>query len=184
MELAPLDQETYEALKESIKRFGVLVPILRSARTGALLDGHHRVEIAKELHVSCPVRMVDIEEGDELPVAIAVNLARRHMAKAERLEVTRHLMELNTPERAIGGVTGVSPAQVHRDVQAVREDPDAPRGVTATKFDDEAKAQALARIDAGETIRAASGSGRSTSPSIAAISSSSPAATAPASRPS
>ena len=49
--LPPLDDATDAALRDSIQRYGVLVPIVCDV-DGNLIDGHHRLRILKELRVT------------------------------------------------------------------------------------------------------------------------------------
>lgn len=57
----PLDQ--YERLKADIARHGIQVPVEVHER-GHLLDGHHRVRIAKELGIEdVPVTYLIVEAG-------------------------------------------------------------------------------------------------------------------------
>src|SRR4051812_39932626 len=49
----PLEPATEAALRASIERFGVLVPVTFDQR-GRILDGHHRWRMAAELGVDCP----------------------------------------------------------------------------------------------------------------------------------
>ena len=46
--LPPLDEATEAALRDSIRRYGVLVPIVCDVE-GNVIDGHHRLRILKEL---------------------------------------------------------------------------------------------------------------------------------------
>ncbi len=49
--LPPLDDATDAALRDSIQRYGVLVPIVCDV-DGNLIDGHHRLRILEELRVT------------------------------------------------------------------------------------------------------------------------------------
>lgn len=61
-----LDAATEQALRESIRRFGVLVPVVRDQH-GQVIDGHHRSRIAGEEGVKFRV-----EPLDSWPAAMAV----------------------------------------------------------------------------------------------------------------
>src|SRR6266536_76596 len=117
--LPPLDAATESALRESIRRFGVLVPPLVDQH-GEEVDGVHRRRIAAELGVSCPLpRVVDLpEDPEERAAAIAgINDARRpRLSVEERREVVAVLREQGHSLRAIAGATGVSKSQVAEDV--------------------------------------------------------------------
>lgn len=51
--LPPLLPSEYQALTESIRTHGVQVPVLVD-ESGAIIDGHHRDQIAAELGIKCP----------------------------------------------------------------------------------------------------------------------------------
>lgn len=55
-----------DALRASIKRFGVLVPIAVD-QDGRTIDGHHRARIAREEAADCPERMITVASDDEWP---------------------------------------------------------------------------------------------------------------------
>lgn len=52
-----LDHATEDALKSSIDRYGVLLPVVVDLE-GNILDGHHRVRIADELNRAYPITVV------------------------------------------------------------------------------------------------------------------------------
>lgn len=112
-----LDADTDDALRASIKRFGVVVPIVVDNK-GRIIDGHNRARIAKELSVQCPqVKRVvrDDEHANEL--AYSLNADRRQMSVEQRREVVAELRGQGFSFRAIADVVGVDPATVHRDVK-------------------------------------------------------------------
>ena len=51
--MPPLLPSEYQALTESIRAHGVQVPVIVD-ENGAIIDGHHRDQIATELGVACP----------------------------------------------------------------------------------------------------------------------------------
>jgi ParB-like chromosome segregation protein Spo0J len=112
-----LDYETEAALRASIERFGVLVPVVKDQH-GRILDGHHRDRIASDLGVEyeSSVRVVaDDDEAQEL--ARTLNSDRRHLTKQQRQEIAVALRQEGHSYLAIAGVTGVSKSQTVRDVQ-------------------------------------------------------------------
>lgn len=75
------DTETKDQLKESIKRFGVVDPILvnsAESRKNVVIGGHFRLEVLKELgYVEVPVvyiNLPDIEKEKELNIRLNKNL--------------------------------------------------------------------------------------------------------------
>lgn len=62
-------------LKRSIKRHGILAPVLVSY-DGVILDGNHRVSIAKELGIEVPIALVSCEDR----VVVASDVEKHHEA--------------------------------------------------------------------------------------------------------
>jgi transposase-like protein len=112
-----LDPATEAALRASIKRFGVIVPVVIDQR-GRIIDGHHRKRIADELglRVNQTVRRVrDDAEAEEL--ARTLNEDRRQLDIEDRRRVVADLRSEGHSLRAIAGAVGVDAATVHRDLQ-------------------------------------------------------------------
>lgn len=114
-----LDPATEAALRASIDRFGVIVPVLTD-RQGNIIDGHQRARIATELGrpYTTLARTVESEE-EAREIARSLNEDRRAMAREQRLPVVAELRQQGHSERAIAGAVGVSKAQVHRDLQSI-----------------------------------------------------------------
>lgn len=121
--LPPLDSATEAALRESIKRFGVIVPVVVD-QNGNVLDGHHRSRIANELGVQVFRRSVTVRDEQEARELVAdVNDHRRpRMSPEHRREVVGALREQGHSERAIARAVGVSKTQVRNDLQVVTSD--------------------------------------------------------------
>ncbi len=94
--LPPLPHAEYEALKESIRERGVLVPILVAADRevaggkdkvrGYIVDGHERYRACRELKIPpAPLRVLDPMTADERrELSIRINAERRHLSKPDR----------------------------------------------------------------------------------------------------
>lgn len=93
--LPPLTVEEYAALRDDIKAHGVLATI-DVDENGVILDGHHRQQIATELGIPCPRRVVKGLHGDpsKRTYALTVNTNRRHLTAEQR----RHLTETSLRE--------------------------------------------------------------------------------------
>src|SRR6059036_2427678 len=79
-------EKELHALAEDIRSRGVLVDLLVT-KDGLLLDGHRRLEAAKEAGLSeVPVKTLEIkgEVGWEKTVTLAVNLLRRQLNEIQR----------------------------------------------------------------------------------------------------
>ncbi len=89
-------KEEFLALVEDIRRRGVLVDLLLT-KERLLLDGHRRLEAAKEAGLSeVPVKILELSgaENWERTVALAVNVYRRHLSEAERANLGSSLLRL------------------------------------------------------------------------------------------
>lgn len=118
----PLTQEEYEALKASIAKTGVEVPVVMD-ENGDILDGHHRMRAYYELKaagVDIPPPAKDIRRGlsetDKRNLARTLNAVRRQMTKDQRNKLIVAMREDGMSYRQIGEAVGVDPATAHRTV--------------------------------------------------------------------
>ena len=118
-----LSEATEKALRASIRRFGVLVPIVVDQH-GRMIDGRHRKRIADELGVECPVEQV---HAANLEIARAMqrtlNADRRHLSGEQLREHILYLAEQRDDDgvgshsmETIAEVTGVSPTYVRKTI--------------------------------------------------------------------
>lgn len=93
--MPPLRKEEYQALKASIEKNGVLVPVEVDKDTGEVLDGNHRLQAAEELGVEAPkvYRTFDTDE-DRKEHALTLNLMRRHLGVISWAESFKKLAEV------------------------------------------------------------------------------------------
>lgn len=123
-----------DALRASIERFGVLVPIVVT-QDGEILDGHHRKRIADELGVEAKVSVVHVADEDEArAIAVTLNADRRQLDPEQRREVVAHLRQQGHSYRAIGEALGVGKSTVERDAEELSHagqlsDPETVRGL-------------------------------------------------------
>lgn len=116
--LPPLSGEEYAALRADIETHGVRVPVDVDEH-GHVLDGHHRQQIAAELGINCPVRVVaGLTEEEKRHHAVAVNAHRRQLTRAQRRDLVVAELERDPArsDRAIGRIVGVD----HKTVGAIR----------------------------------------------------------------
>lgn len=110
-----------DALRASIRRFGVLVPVVTDQH-GTVIDGHHRARIAAELGVDHRTDVVTVADDDEArEVAVTLNADRRQLDAEQRREVVAALRAAGHSYRAIGGALGVDPATAFRDSSGVAD---------------------------------------------------------------
>lgn len=111
-----LDAEIDAALRDSIERFGVLVPIVVDQH-GAVIDGHNRLRFAEELGISAPSITREVaSEAEALELAATLNMDRRHMDPTTRATIAASLRERGHSLRAIAGALGVDHKTVFRDL--------------------------------------------------------------------
>ncbi len=61
-------------LKESIKKFGLVDPLIVNKRSGVLCGGHQRLKAAESLgHTEVPVVYVDLDKSEEKALNVALN---------------------------------------------------------------------------------------------------------------
>ena len=120
----PLSPTQMAALRESIGRHGVLVPIVVDQH-GQIIDGHTRWQIADELNIDCPRTTVHVGGEDHaFELAATLNLSRRHLDERTRAEQVLRLRTLGMTQEAIAEHVGVSQRQVGRDIDRVSSDMD------------------------------------------------------------
>lgn len=111
-----LDRATEDALRESINRWGVIVPVVID-QNGQVIDGHHRQRIANALGVDYGVQQIEVgSEDDARAIAATLNTDRRHMDIDQRRAIVAHLREQGHSLRAIAGAVGVDDKTVRRDL--------------------------------------------------------------------
>ena len=98
--LPPLPLDQYEALRDHIARNGVEEPILVTSER-IIIDGHERFKAVTELGLrKYPIRILgNMSEQERKEKAIALNLLRRHLSRAERQYWLEELIRLN-PQRS------------------------------------------------------------------------------------
>lgn len=139
-----LDAATESALRASIERWGVLVPVAKDQH-GRTIDGHHRARIADELGVKY-ARLVHYVENDEdaHELARTLNADRRHLTTEQRRDMVAHLREQGHSTTAIGAALGVDQSTVSRDLQAMQPHnlPDRVTGADGKSYPAKKKAKA------------------------------------------
>jgi N6-adenosine-specific RNA methylase IME4/ParB-like chromosome segregation protein Spo0J len=112
----PLPDDDYQRLKDDIAERGILVPV-ELDETGAILDGHHRIRIAKELGIKDYPTLVRVgltEEQKRCHVR-ALNILRRHLTKEQRDAHIKAMRQEGMSTRAIADVLGVNASTVSRN---------------------------------------------------------------------
>lgn len=117
--LLPLSDEEYQALKESIEKDGVGVPLVIGEH--GLIDGHHRMRAIRELKLQeYPVIFwPGRTEQQEHDMAIALNTLRRHLTREQKQALVRAELQRDwsRSSRMIASICGVTTPTV----ESVRE---------------------------------------------------------------
>jgi ParB-like chromosome segregation protein Spo0J len=112
--LPRLSDEEYRALEASIAEHGIQVPILVDEHK-AIIDGHHRKEIADRLGIDCPRRFaIDLTDEQKRTLALSLNLDRRHLSREQKRELVERSLKADPglSDRQHAERTGVSPTTV------------------------------------------------------------------------
>lgn len=116
-----LDAATEAALRASIQRFGVLVPVVKD-QDGRILDGHHRSRIADDLDVLYRTDVVQVaDEAEAEAIARTLNTDRRHLSIDQRREVVADLRKQGHTIRAIAGAVRAPKSTVSDDIKRLSE---------------------------------------------------------------
>lgn len=132
--LPPLTAEQRDLLRQSIRENGVLDAVVFD-ENGEVLDGHHRVEIAEELGIEYPRRVIeDLDEPGKHMYALTVNVARRQLDDATRGKLIAQMRLRGMSIRQIAKATGLSKTTVARNVDQLSHSGqlDQPKRITGT----------------------------------------------------
>lgn len=119
--LPPLDAETRENLKQSIKDQGVLVAIEQD-ECGNILDGHHRIILCQELGIrEYPVvRRLGMSEEQKIRYTIDINENRRRPDENNKKFAALKLRSDGRSVREIAELVSASVGSVHNWVSGVQ----------------------------------------------------------------
>ena len=81
----PLTAQEYAGLVASVRRDGVLVPVLVDAE-GLIVDGVHRARAAREVGVELPEETLPAD-ADPWEVSLTLNVRRRHLSQEHKAAV-------------------------------------------------------------------------------------------------
>ena len=92
--LPPLPPQEYAQLRDSIRKRGVLQPLLITA-DHVVIDGHERWKAIQELGLTkYPLRVVgNLGDADRKELAIRLNVERRHLSRAERQRLLEMILK-------------------------------------------------------------------------------------------
>jgi site-specific DNA-methyltransferase (adenine-specific) len=108
--LPPLIQDEYNSLKESIRQYGVRIPIVVD-QAGKVIDGRHRQQACDELGIYCSREVREFAtDAERLEVAISLNANRRHLNRQQRRELIGTYLKCDPRinDRHLGDIVGAS----------------------------------------------------------------------------
>lgn len=78
----------FEALKESIRQHGVIVPIIKDEH-GTIIDGHHRERACRELKIKDipTITLAGLTEEQKRDHALVLNMVRRKLTRKQMREI-------------------------------------------------------------------------------------------------
>jgi ParB-like chromosome segregation protein Spo0J len=143
--LPQLTEEEYEALKESIATFGQIYPILLGS-DAKIVDGRNRDKACRELKLEPKTVMLDLPADQLQSLALAVNVARRHLTAGARRGIARAelLRDPSRSDRAIAAAAGVDGKTVATLRKAAEATAEIPRLPARTGADGKTRAAAAA----------------------------------------
>ena len=119
----------YEALKESIRKLGVIVPIIRD-ENGTIIDGHHRDQCCQELKIrDIPtITLAGMTEEQKRDHALVLNLVSRKITRKQLRAIIGTELR-RTPDMSnrwlaeIVGSTNKTVESVRRELLSIGEIP-------------------------------------------------------------
>lgn len=94
-----ISSASFEGLKESIKKFGFVDPLIVNVRTGLLVGGHQRLKAAEALGLThVPVVQVDLSAVEEKALNVTLNNSRISGFFTETLQQLLDEIKAEAPE--------------------------------------------------------------------------------------
>lgn len=106
----PLTDAEEAALRDSIRRYGVIAPVMVDEDV-ELIDGRNRLLITNELSLPCPFFILaDLTGEEKREIGIAINAARRQLNRQQRRKLIEHelMHDSARSDRRIAAICGVS----------------------------------------------------------------------------
>lgn len=113
--LPPLARDDYSRLKESIKKKGIQEKI-KVLKDGTIVDGAHRKKIAKELKLKeIPFEEIeDISKDKALELGLELNIARRHLSREQKIEISKELLHRGFTQEQTGKLIGLDQSTISK----------------------------------------------------------------------
>jgi len=111
--IGPLAPDDLEQLRRSIKRDGVIVPVILRKGTREIIDGKHRISLAAEAgNPDYPTVELDVDDKEAARQAVVLNLARRHLTPDQKRRLVLLLSEAKFTQQEVAAVVGVTQGRV------------------------------------------------------------------------
>lgn len=114
-----ISPEELEKLKNSIKKFGYVEPIIMNQRTGNIVAGHQRLQALEALkHEQVDVITIDIPENDEKALNIALNKIRGDW---DEQKLTELLGQIENDQEELLSFTGFGEKEIAALLERVKD---------------------------------------------------------------
>ncbi|HEC91457.1 MAG TPA: ParB/RepB/Spo0J family partition protein [Candidatus Atribacteria bacterium] len=132
------DREKMEELKESIKKHGMIQPIVvREIATGyELVAGERRLRAAKEIGMKrIPAIIKNFSNEKSLEIALVENIQREDLNPIEQANAFKRLAdEFKLTQQELADVTGKSRSLISNTIRLLKLDPDIQRNIAEGKI--------------------------------------------------
>jgi ParB-like chromosome segregation protein Spo0J len=125
------DRQTFDALKASIRRNGLVDPLIVRKADNSIIGGHHRLYAVRELMAegwklpggTVPVVYLEVSEEEAKRLSLALNKIRGEPDLDKLGELLRELRDMSDPDELTA--TGYSPQEIDDLVTLLETDRDA-----------------------------------------------------------
>lgn len=132
------DQEKMEELKESIKKHGMIQPIVvRKMASGyEIVAGERRLKAAKEIGLKkIPAIIMSINNEKSLEIALVENIQRENLNPIEQANAFKRLVdEFNLTQQELAEATGKSRTLVTNTIRLLKLSPEIQKNISEGKI--------------------------------------------------
>ena len=132
------DKEKMEELKGSIKKHGIIQPIVvrKMANGYEIVAGERRLKAAKEIGLKkIPAIIKSINNEKSLEIALVENIQREDLNPVEQANAFKRLIdEFNLTQQELAGVTGKSRALVTNTIRLLKLNPKIQKNISEGKI--------------------------------------------------
>lgn len=132
------DKEKMEELKESIKKHGIIQPIVvrKMANGYEIVAGERRLKAAKEIGLKkIPAIIKSINNEKSLEIALVENIQREDLNPVEQANAFKRLTdEFNLTQQELAEVTGKSRALVTNTIRLLKLNPEIQKNISEGKI--------------------------------------------------